>query len=133
MMESGLRSMLLKTRRRQRPSFIADTGVLTLPRAHSPHRLFEIVLDVAGRCLDVRAPHQAALVGIPFERLSASDADEVIRYAECSQLADLVEPVGPASPIRRQRCRIRPGAWLCLVCPILQRGGVSALWRSPCR
>jgi len=50
-------------------------------------RLFEIEVNVTGDCLDVRSTTGQWAVGISRERLTSSDADEGVRYAECRQLA----------------------------------------------
>jgi RES domain-containing protein len=49
--------------------------------------LLELEVEVNGNCLDVRAPSDAALVGIAFDRLTSSDSDEDVRYTECRALA----------------------------------------------
>lgn len=50
-------------------------------------RVFQVDLRVEGDCLDVRTEECATAAGIEFARLTSSDANVVIRYAECRALA----------------------------------------------
>lgn len=65
---------------RRNPEFIALQDHLRV-------RLYEIVLDVSGECLDVRLPQHQAEVGISLERLTSSELDERDRYVACWDLA----------------------------------------------
>ncbi len=65
---------------RRFPEFLNMQGDLSIA-------LFRVDVDVACDCLDVRNPDQADAVGIPFDRLLSSEADETIRYSECRELA----------------------------------------------
>lgn len=56
--------------------------------------VYELSLTIAGRVLDVRSPGQAASVNIPYDRLTANDADEDLRYAETRALAHAVRSDG---------------------------------------
>lgn len=49
--------------------------------------LYELDLEVADECLDTRTSALQAVVGITHERLTSSDSDENIRYADCRNLS----------------------------------------------
>ena len=49
--------------------------------------LYELDLEIAGNCLDVRDEASRQTVGIPLDRLTSSELDESTRYGECRQLA----------------------------------------------
>lgn len=51
-------------------------------------RLYALEVEVVGPCLDVRDSAGQAAVGIEAERLTSSDQEDDVRYAECRQLAD---------------------------------------------
>ena len=52
--------------------------------------LFELEVDVRRNGLDVRTVIGQAAVGISLLRLTSSEANEAVRYAECQNLAALV-------------------------------------------
>jgi hypothetical protein len=56
--------------------------------------LFELDLEVSGMCLDVRGASSQAAVGITSDRLTSSESDEEVRYAECRALAREVVAAG---------------------------------------
>lgn len=49
--------------------------------------LYQLAVQVPCECLDVRTPPQAASIGLGFDRLLSSEADESVRYEECRALA----------------------------------------------
>jgi hypothetical protein len=56
--------------------------------------LFELDLEVQGKCLEVLDQTSRVNVGITLERLTSSEPDETARYRECRQLAHDVEDEG---------------------------------------
>ena len=50
-------------------------------------QMFELDLEVNGACLDLREAAAQARAGIDHDRLTSSESDESIRYAECQHLA----------------------------------------------
>ncbi len=53
-------------------------------------QIFEIEISVNQICLDVRTESDAISCGISMARLTSSEANEVVRYAECRILAKTV-------------------------------------------
>jgi hypothetical protein len=48
--------------------------------------IYEIQTEVVCDCLDVRTEPAATSVGMPYDRLTSSEADEETRYMECREL-----------------------------------------------
>ncbi|WP_165640164.1 RES family NAD+ phosphorylase [Klenkia brasiliensis] len=57
-------------------------------------RLYEIDLDVVGRCLDVRTAAGQTAARVSLDRLVSSEDDEVARYRESRQLATQAQGEG---------------------------------------
>jgi hypothetical protein len=57
-------------------------------------RIWEFDVKASAPVLDVRTEPNAELIAFPFDRLTSSDADEAVRYAECRVLASDVEQAG---------------------------------------
>jgi hypothetical protein len=72
---------------RRHPEFLALQDRIVI-------QLFELGLEIDNPCLDVRDASGAAHAQIPFERLTSSDDDPAVRYAECRELASDTEAAG---------------------------------------
>lgn len=53
--------------------------------------VYEVETAAGCDCLDVRKAAMSAAIGFPHDRLTSSEHDEVVRYAECRTLAAQVQ------------------------------------------